>query len=73
MPTHETKCVVCESPVYCCDDVHALSIGGPEGHGGCEKPPFIEFCSVKCFEDLEKRMVSAKQNFKECWGYWGDR
>jgi len=73
MPTHITQCVVCGSDVACCDDVHALSCGGDHGEGGCKNPPFIEFCSVKCFEDLERRMAAGKKNFQECWNYWGDR
>lgn len=70
MSTHITHCIVCESDVSCCDEVHALGCGGPNGAGGCKREPFIEFCSIECFEELERRMAESKANFMDCWGHW---
>ena len=58
MPTHITECVICGEEVACCNDVHALGIGGSHGEGGCENPPHIEFCSVGHYLELIRRLKS---------------
>lgn len=64
MPTHTTHCVICEEPVSCCDDVHALGVGGQHGEGGCENPPHIEFCSLAHAEELHRRLTEEIARFK---------
>lgn len=64
MSTHETICIVCGGPCYCCDDMHAAGCGGMSGEGGCGNPPYIEFCSEKCFHELEKRMTESWANYQ---------
>lgn len=34
------------------------------GEGGCGNPPYIEFCSEKCFHELEKRMTESWANYQ---------
>lgn len=63
MGTHVTKCVVCEAPCYCHNDEHALGSGGKSGEGGCENPPYIEFCSLACAEELQRRLVKSIANY----------
>ena len=62
-PTHVTKCVVCEEPCYCCNDTHALGCGGLHGEGGCENPPAIEFCSLECAKELQRRVAESIENY----------
>jgi hypothetical protein len=64
MPTHEQKCVVCEDPTYCCNDTLALGCGG-SGSGGCHEGPFIEFCSLACALELQRRLVASIANYHE--------
>lgn len=66
MSTHQTQCVVCSDDVYCTSDMHAAGCGGDHGEGGCQNPPYIEFCSEKCFHELERRMVKSWKNYLEC-------
>lgn len=76
MSTHRTKCVVCEEDCYCYNDAHALGCGGPNGNGGCQEYPSIEFCSLDCALELQKRLVKSianyqrvvKENNEELWG-----
>jgi hypothetical protein len=51
-PTHETRCIVCEEPCYCYNDTAALGCGG-----GCHETPHIDFCSLECALDLQRRLV----------------
>jgi len=44
---------------------HALGCGGKKGSGGCQEPPYIEFCSIDCFHELVKRMKRALANYRE--------
>jgi hypothetical protein len=46
--------------------MHAAGCGGKYGEGGCENPPYIEFCSEECFRELERRMKKAWANYLEC-------
>jgi hypothetical protein len=64
MPTHITNCTVCGEAVACCNDVHALSIGGQHGEGGCDNPPHIEFCSLAHAEELHRRLTESITSFK---------
>ena len=64
MPTHKTSCVVCAKDCFCCDDTHALGIGGKSGEGGCLNPPYIEFCSLACAEELQRRIVEGISNYR---------
>jgi hypothetical protein len=57
--THETKCIVCEKPCYCSNDSHTLGCGGKHGEGGCNNPPIIEFCSLGCAEELQRRLDAS--------------
>jgi hypothetical protein len=66
MPTHITTCVVCGGNCYCSNDMHAAGCGGKKGEGGCDNPPFIEFCSETCFHELERRMVASWDNYQRC-------
>jgi hypothetical protein len=68
MSTHTTHCIVCAKDCYCCDDTHALSCGGSgnlSGCGGCDNPPYIEFCSEECFHELENRMKKSWYNYRD--------
>ncbi len=65
MSTHKTDCIVCGKTCYCAGDTHALGCGGKHGEGGCENPPYIEFCSVECFGELERRLVAARKNYEQ--------
>lgn len=67
-PTHTTQCVVCEEPVYCCNEVHALGCGGSHGEGGCKNPPYIEFCSLECALELQRRLTESIANYYEVTG-----
>jgi hypothetical protein len=53
--THEWHCVVCGATTYCCNDSHALGCGD----GGChdDDKPKIEFCSLDCALELQRRLV----------------
>lgn len=64
MSTHVTKCVVCGEKCYCCNDEHALGCG--EGCSNLQHT--IEFCSVECFHDLEKRMAERWKIYQEVIG-----
>jgi hypothetical protein len=66
MSTHITRCIVCGKDIYCTSDVHALGCGGQRGEGGCENPPYIEFCSEECLHELERRMSKSWKNYLEC-------
>ena len=66
MSTHITQCVVCGKNVYCCQDEHALGAGGAHGEGGCENPPFVEFCSLEHALELQRRLVKSIANYHEC-------
>ncbi len=66
--THTTQCVVCGKDVYCCEDVHALGIGGKRGEGGCSNPPFIEFCSLAHAIELLGRLTGAIANYHRVCG-----
>jgi hypothetical protein len=68
MPTHMTKCVVCQKDVACCGDSHALGCGGSQGKGGCNNPPYIEFCSIECALELQRRLVDSIENYREVVG-----
>lgn len=35
-------------------------MGGDHGEGGCENPPFIEFCSAECFDTLASRIEKTQ-------------
>ena len=63
MSTHKTQCVVCGEDVYCYDDVHALSSGGKHGEGGCDNPPYIEFCSLEHALELQARLTRSIANY----------
>ena len=65
MSVHRTSCVVCEADVFCCADEHALGCGGKRGEGGCDNPPYIEFCSLACAEELLRRLTENLERFKE--------
>lgn len=65
MATHRTFCVVCAREVLCSDDVSALGCGGARGEGGCNNPPYIEFCSLDHAEELHRRLRVAIENYKE--------
>ena len=67
MSTHVTQCVVCNANCYCCNDTHALGCGssGCGGYGSVPDTPIIEFCSEKCFHELDKRMKEAWINYQE--------
>lgn len=65
MSTHRTRCAVCEEDVYCSSPVHALGVGGLQGEGGCENPPYIEFCSVECFVELERRLAENRKRLEK--------
>ena len=56
MSTHITQCVICGENVPCCEDIHALGIGGNHGEGGCGNPPYIEFCSPEHYFELLRRL-----------------
>ena len=64
--THITNCIVCGTETGCCSAMHAAGCGGKYGEGGCENPPYIEFCSEECFRELERRMKKAWANYLEC-------
>ncbi len=64
-PTHATKCVVCEEPCYCCNDTGALSCGGHDGNGGCNSLPHIDFCSLACAKELQRRLVESIANYHD--------
>lgn len=63
MSTHITQCVVCGVDVACCNDTHALGIGGKRGEGGCHNPPYIEFCSLDHALELQRRLVDGIANY----------
>ena len=68
MSTHITQCVVCGKDVYCSQDEHALGCGGSgrlDGCGGCENPPYIEFCSVEHALELQRRLTRSITNYYE--------
>ena len=67
MSTHITKCVVCNKKIACSEDVHALGIGGKRGEGGCENPPFIEFCSLKHALELQRRLEEGIKNYNSIY------
>lgn len=56
MSTHIVPCIVCNKEVGCCQDEHALGLGGKHGEAGCENPPHIEFCSIEHFLELKCRI-----------------
>jgi hypothetical protein len=64
MSTHITQCVVCGEDVACCHDEHALGCGGKHGEGGCQNPPYIEFCSLAHAEELQRRLAEQIASFK---------
>lgn len=68
MSTHRTFCVVCGVDVYCSGDNHALGCGGDHGGGGCDNPPYIEFCSLEHALELQKRLAEAIDNYREVHG-----
>lgn len=68
MPTHITKCVVCRKQVACTQDEHALGAGGKHGEGGCENPPYIEFCSLEHALELRRRLDASIENYTELYG-----
>jgi hypothetical protein len=59
MSTHITKCIVCGKNVFCSQDEHALGCGGSHGEGGCQNPPYIEFCSLEHAAELRRRLDDA--------------
>lgn len=59
MPTHESRCIVCEEPCYCCDDTHALRCGAGCGQDGTK----IEFCSLACFDQLASTMQERRREY----------
>ena len=63
MGTHITKCIICGNDVVCCNDVHALGCGGDSGEGGCDNPPYIEFCSLEHAVELGQRVLGAIENY----------
>ena len=65
MPTHVTNCVVCEENCYCHNDTLALGCGGRSGEGGCENPPHIEFCSLECALELQRRLAASIANYHD--------
>jgi hypothetical protein len=67
MSTHQTSCTVCEEPCYCYQDEHALGVGG-NGNGGCGNEPYIDFCSLECAEELQRRLVKGIANYKRVIG-----
>jgi hypothetical protein len=68
MSTHRTFCVVCGTDVYCSGDNHALGSGGVHGEGGCDNPPYIEFCSLEHAVELRRRLDASIENFREVHG-----
>lgn len=66
MSTHITFCVVCGEQMACTSPMHAAGCGGKHGEGGRTNPPYIEFCSEKCFHELEERMKASWKNYLEC-------
>lgn len=68
MSTHRTFCVVCGTDVLCSGDNHALGCGGKAGEGGCENPPYIEFCSLEHALELRRRLDDSIANYRECHG-----
>lgn len=64
MGTHVTQCIICGAEVACCENVHALSSGGARGEGGCENPPYIEFCSLGHAVELRQRIHRAIENYQ---------
>jgi len=65
MSTHTTTCVICGAKCYCCNDAHALGCGGDHGEGGCNNPPYIEFCSLAHALELQRRLVEAIANYHQ--------
>jgi hypothetical protein len=59
--THYADCIVCGKRVMCSSDTHALGCGACCGDTGQR----IEFCSLECFEDLERIMIERKRVYKE--------
>lgn len=68
MSTHVTTCVVCEAECLCTSDAHALGCGGHTGEGGCNNPPYIEFCSLACAEELLRRVAVSIANYQSLYG-----
>ena len=65
MSTHRTNCVVCGKEILCTEDAHALGCGGKRGEGGCENPPYIEFCSLEHAQELARRIMASIENYRE--------
>lgn len=65
MPTHKTQCFICGKDVFCSSDTHALGCGGEYGEGGCNNPPYIEFCSVEHAEELKRRVQCGIDNYND--------
>lgn len=68
MSTHRTFCVVCGTAVYCSGDNHALGSGGWHGEGGCDNPPYIEFCSLEHALELRRRLDASIENYHSVHG-----
>jgi hypothetical protein len=66
--THRTFCVICGIDVYCSGDNHALGSGGQHGEGGCDNPPYIEFCSLEHALELQRRLASSIDNYRHVHG-----
>lgn len=71
MSTHTWYCIVCGEPTYCMNDAHALGCGDSSC---CDaqglRPLVIEFCSLACFEDLQRRMVERRRIYDENRRAW---
>jgi len=62
MSTHEYRCIVCDEFTTCSAEEHALGCGD----GGCYRQgPLIEFCSLKCFDELIRRMKVRRAIYQE--------
>lgn len=64
MPSHKQHCTWCGTDTYCHNDEHALGCGGGDGRGGCDNPPFIEFCSLECLIKLREALFKAEEKYK---------
>lgn len=62
MSTHRFNCVVCGKETMCTADAHALGCG----NGGCYDPGLkIEFCSIECALELQRRLVERIRIYRE--------
>ena len=68
MSTHESRCVVCGKTIYCCSDEHVLG----SGRGGCmeNEDLRIEFCSLDCFYELQRRMAERLEVARDLYPDW---